>query len=301
MTLIDTSASFPHRSTDPVRRVVYRFTGSHQVEHGRLALVLAPEGEVTIHVGADSLEMAPRDAVVVCPIDAREARIVANGPAVGISFDPEVFSLLLDLGLGGGGAGGALERVHQALITAGRSTVSLRPSETSFWNLAALVRSGDTNVPLESNWDALQLMACVIRRVGPLVARSLPTMVQLRPRDREGQLVATASRIIETEYASQLTVPQLAERLSVSASTLNRAFKRELGVSVKDHIAAIRLARFENLLRETGVSVTEASRLVGFRSSSQIREKFREVHGVSASIWRATENDEPPLGFAATA
>ncbi|MFM6974988.1 MAG: helix-turn-helix transcriptional regulator [Agromyces sp.] len=271
-----------------VNDLIEVFADARTVRAGRVVLILAPEGQVTVHTTTTSFELAKRAAAVIFPIEAVHVELQAGATVLGVSVETSAFGRLLDLGLGGTGDGDIVATLHTALLSQGLTHWQLPLSDTAYWGTVALLRVDNARAAAISRWEALQLATCIIRLIGPAIRRTFPTLEFGGSASKDQRLVQQATKILQAEYSRPLAVPELAARLNVSASTLNRAFKREIGVSVKDHLAAIRLSRFEWLLRQTSISVTEASRLVGFRSSSQIREKFREVHGVAASTWRAS-------------
>ncbi|MFM6973636.1 MAG: helix-turn-helix transcriptional regulator [Agromyces sp.] len=264
---------------------VQLFAGLTRIPGGRIELMLLPEAGAQASDGSRTLVIPPRSATLVFPVTQFRIREHPEPKVLGAAIDVDVFAHLLDLGFGGSGTNATLNALQHAVFAEGRTYWSIPLSEAAFWGLVSLCKIEQSR--LQTRWEALQFLTSMLRHLGPAVKRSFPDLGQGAVVSKEQRLVQKAQKILETEYSRGLTVPELANRLNVSPSTLNRAFRRELGASVKDQLASIRLTRFEQLLRETSVSVTEASRLVGFRSSSQIREKFREIHGVPASEWRS--------------
>ncbi|HLP23638.1 MAG TPA: AraC family transcriptional regulator [Microbacteriaceae bacterium] len=270
-----------------VTPLVELFSGPIRTADGRVLLVLATNGGVQIRTSEGVFEIEPGSLALVHQADAVAVSSPSGAPVLGASVNVNAFGLLLDIGFGGVGGVSTIDVVRAALAQACRGFLSVPMSDSAFWNIASLLRIEHSEQRFSSNWESLHYLSTIVKLVGPAVLKSLPSPASGASDSRERRLVKRATAIMEDEYFRSITIPELAERLSVSASTLNRAFKQVEGVTAKDRLTAIRLCHFESLLRETSVSVTEASRLVGFRSSSQIREKFREAHGVSASSWRS--------------
>jgi len=85
---------------------------------------------------------------------------------------------------------------------------------------------------------------------------------------------------IESHYKSIRTTADLANAFYMSQPTLNRLFRRHVGLTVSQIINAKRLSHAENLLRD-GASVTDACFGSGFTDCSQFIAQFRKTFGVT--------------------
>jgi AraC family transcriptional regulator of adaptative response/methylated-DNA-[protein]-cysteine methyltransferase len=77
----------------------------------------------------------------------------------------------------------------------------------------------------------------------------------------------------------------LARRVGASASQLQRAFVRALGVSPREYVAARKLGRLKSGLRE-GRSVADATFEAGFGSSSRVYEQAGRSLGMTPAEYR---------------
>lgn len=75
----------------------------------------------------------------------------------------------------------------------------------------------------------------------------------------------------------------LAEAAGVSLRQLERLFRSHLGATTADVYLRIRLDRAAQLLRTTGMSVTAAGLVCGFRSSSHFSRSYKTMFGHSPS------------------
>jgi AraC-like DNA-binding protein len=119
------------------------------------------------------------------------------------------------------------------------------------------------------------------------MADSVPVYVHLlRAKDR-----------IDRDYAEQLDVPTLAREAHASTAHFSRSFKRAFGETPHQYLLRRRIERAKELLRGTGLSVTEVSFAVGFRSLGSFSTAFRGLVGEPPSEygqrWRAA--DLPPI------
>ena len=90
------------------------------------------------------------------------------------------------------------------------------------------------------------------------------------------QLTATISANIANE---QFGVSELADAMNMSRSNLLRKVKKLTNLSVSQLISQERLKQAMQLLRTTGLNVSEVSHQVGFNSTSYFIKCFREYYG----------------------
>jgi AraC family transcriptional regulator, regulatory protein of adaptative response / methylphosphotriester-DNA alkyltransferase methyltransferase len=100
-----------------------------------------------------------------------------------------------------------------------------------------------------------------------------PATVQLR-----SSLFRDAAQIVEAEYASDLSLDQVAARVATSRRQLQRAYAEVGETSFRTHLAQVRMERAARLLAG-GISVREASRRVGYRQPAQFAKAFRRHLG----------------------
>ena len=81
------------------------------------------------------------------------------------------------------------------------------------------------------------------------------------------------------------TVKSVAQTLGVSYLTLYRKFKQATGLAPKEYAREIRLARAEDLLAGTDLSVKEIAGKLGYYSASHLSLEFKKARGKSPSQW----------------
>jgi len=65
-------------------------------------------------------------------------------------------------------------------------------------------------------------------------------------------------------------------------------FKSVYGTSIAAHLKEHRLEKASQLLRETGLSVAEIARQVGYESQSKFTAAFKEQYGLLPTAYRRT-------------
>jgi transcriptional regulator GlxA family with amidase domain len=104
--------------------------------------------------------------------------------------------------------------------------------------------------------------------------------------DDHGSLAALGGWV-ERNLHDDLSLEVLSRRAAVSARTLTRHVRRQLGTSPAHWVASLRVRRAQQLLETTSLSIERVAEEVGFGSSSVLREQFARVVKVSPSRWRS--------------
>jgi len=101
-------------------------------------------------------------------------------------------------------------------------------------------------------------------------------------------LFEDAVAIVEAEYATELSLDDIARRVASSRRQLQRAYSEIGQTTFREHLTAIRMDRATELLGARGLTVREVAGRVGYRQPAQFAKAFRRHHGVSPSDFRAT-------------
>ena len=97
--------------------------------------------------------------------------------------------------------------------------------------------------------------------------------------------VDRARIFIELHPDETLTLAALSKSVGISPYHLQRAFKRQLGVSPREYQEALRVTRFKSRLR-AGDTVSRATYEAGFGSSSRVYEKSNDTLGMTPAVYR---------------
>lgn len=98
--------------------------------------------------------------------------------------------------------------------------------------------------------------------------------------------VARAQHFMEQHFAENITVEQLAGLGYISASSLNRRFKKETGITPIEYLIEIRIKHAKTLLRRNSISITEIAIRCGFGSSAHFSSCFTKRAGVTPTEYR---------------
>ncbi len=83
-----------------------------------------------------------------------------------------------------------------------------------------------------------------------------------------------------------MTAAKVAEAVSVSREHLSRVFREETGQTLQAYLRSVRIREAQNLLRFSGMEISEISKYVGFASQSRFNEAFRRETGMTPTAYR---------------
>jgi AraC family transcriptional regulator len=133
------------------------------------------------------------------------------------------------------------------------------------------------------------------RLIGPLeirlahaILRSMSgiTMSNVKISDRLD--IDHAVEFINSHYADQITVNDMAGSVALSPSHFSRIFKKETGMSPQEYLIDVRLSRARLLLLQTDKKITEIALGCGFAGSAHFSSSFRKKYGMTPSQLRRT-------------
>jgi AraC-like DNA-binding protein len=107
-------------------------------------------------------------------------------------------------------------------------------------------------------------------------------------------LFEEATAIVEREYASDLSLDDIARRVASSRRQLQRAYAEIGSTTFREHLTGVRMERAAEMLRVRGLTVRDVAHRVGYRQPAQFAKAFRRHHGASPSAFRSRR---PPAGF----
>jgi transcriptional regulator GlxA family with amidase domain len=99
-------------------------------------------------------------------------------------------------------------------------------------------------------------------------------------------LFEDAVAIVEHEYASELSLDEIAHRVASSRRQLQRAYAEIGRTTFRDHLTAVRMDRAAEMLASRRLTVREIAHRVGYRQPAQFAKAFRRRHGVAPSAYR---------------
>lgn len=95
------------------------------------------------------------------------------------------------------------------------------------------------------------------------------------------QLISRAKKYIHRHYQNNISLSNVAYELGVNPSYLSRTFPAEVGCSIMDYIAKVRMEVAVNYMRNTDLRVYEIAERVGYTNTEHFSRMFKKVLGKS--------------------
>ncbi len=121
--------------------------------------------------------------------------------------------------------------------------------------------------------------------VAALVAKAAETPAPHMP-DRRPPLVAKVEQYIAANLDSPIRLRDVAQAVYLSQFHLSRTFKQLTGTSLVDYVRDLRLAKAEEMLAATDLSVTEIAGRVGFKDAAYFTTCFKNRYKISPLQYR---------------
>ena len=108
----------------------------------------------------------------------------------------------------------------------------------------------------------------------------------MKRKNADGELVARLIECVENEFATDITLTALAQRMGYSYDYLSRVFNQTFHVNFKTIVNQYRCEQAIHLLQTTQSTLTEIASDSGFQSIRSFNRVFRELIGASPSDFR---------------
>ena len=101
-----------------------------------------------------------------------------------------------------------------------------------------------------------------------------------------GRKVQNVRRIINSNLEKEISIEELAAKVNLNRTTLQKVFKEMYGLTVNEYRTKARLQLGKNLLVSTDLSITEIAGRCGYTNASKFSEVFKKNEGVLPKDWR---------------
>jgi AraC-like DNA-binding protein len=137
--------------------------------------------------------------------------------------------------------------------------------------------------------NALQVEQLLLEIAVELICRSEPNAIELMPR---GKLSCSSLNRVLDYLHDQLHAPHSLKELAAVADYspfhFARLFKTTVGVSPHRYLTQLRIQRSQFLLTHGSLPITAIASELGFDSSSHFTSTFRQITGVTPTLFRAS-------------
>lgn len=99
-------------------------------------------------------------------------------------------------------------------------------------------------------------------------------------------VIRTVKEYIELNFASKITLSDMAKECRISEGYLSHVFKKEVGLSVQKYVENYRMKKAATMLKATSMSVQEIGETVGYEDNNYFSKSFKKHFKVSPSEYR---------------
>lgn len=121
------------------------------------------------------------------------------------------------------------------------------------------------------NGKSAYLSGCLWKLLSVLLEQKAP---ESRPIDK-------ALHYMQAEYASSLSITDIAKRLNLDRSYFSTLFTSQMGISPKEYLINLRLGKAVDLMLQHGETPSTAAASVGYSDLYQFSKIFKKKYGVS--------------------
>jgi AraC-like DNA-binding protein len=133
--------------------------------------------------------------------------------------------------------------------------------------------------PLDSRILGRQTVREIVYRV--LQGEQGGALRALASRDEHFSRIARVLKHVHAEYASPLSVEEMARKAAMSVAAFHHYFKLVTASSPLQYLKRIRLDQARRLMTHDGYNASTAARAVGYESSSQFSREFKRLFGAT--------------------
>jgi len=110
----------------------------------------------------------------------------------------------------------------------------------------------------------------------------------------ESPVVARAKAFIQGHADEPISLAQVAFHVHLSRFYFCKLFRKETGLTLMDYIARVRLEKAKALLLDPTLRISEIVFAAGFGSIPQFNSVFKQIVGVSPTVYRDALKELPP-------
>lgn len=157
-----------------------------------------------------------------------------------------------------------------------RSCIVLKNRRSEITQAKELFSKDDINAVLTMKSIVLNLLIDAISQEN----------IQLGKIEEYSEIIKAALSIIEKNLSASLRIPDIAEKLYISESRLQKDFKKQIGVPIGKYINDRLMSRSLELICENKLPVKEISELLGFCDQFYFSRRFTQYFKKSPSNYK---------------
>ena len=113
---------------------------------------------------------------------------------------------------------------------------------------------------------------------------SKPIMTKMQQK-YDNELLAEIALYIQENIYSQLNVEDICYHFSISRSTIQTLFLKNLNTTPKQYISDLKFAKAKQMIKDSTYSISEIARICGFSSIHYFSRVFKEKYGITPTSY----------------
>ena len=100
------------------------------------------------------------------------------------------------------------------------------------------------------------------------------------------ELIHVSVNYIQKNFERDISLKDIAQYVFLSSSYFTRAFKEEIGISPINYLLKVRVERAKELLKDTGMKISDIALSVGFSNQQRFNDIFKKYAGATPLQYR---------------
>ena len=106
----------------------------------------------------------------------------------------------------------------------------------------------------------------------------------------EKHYIDDAIDFMQSNFASEINLHDMAAKYFVSPEHFSRVFKRKVGFNFSEYMNLLRLQKAESMLRQqNAITITEVAQSCGFNDSNYFSVQFKKLYGISPKRFQSNQ------------
>lgn len=141
---------------------------------------------------------------------------------------------------------------------------------------------------INMQYDSEYMKAAILQMILVIFKRARTNMPQrpVAPPEQKKQLILNSLIFLEQNFASALTVKQIADASSLSESYFRTVFKEVTGLTPLDYLNRIRVVKALEYMQGNGLSISDAAAKAGILDVNYFSRLFKKIIGYSPRYFK---------------
>lgn len=175
--------------------------------------------------------------------------------------------------------GGDPKKLSQRVFHASRNIVS---------TIQAFVSATEENTSVANSLCVCYLTEIIVKLMRNEEVSAAPVANSPMQQRFENEILNEIIVYINDNIYSPITIEQLCHKFSISRSSLQQLFKKNLDTAPKQYISDLKLKKAKFMIKENKYTISEISDQLGFTSIHYFSRRFKQEFGIAPSDYAKT-------------